>query len=66
MGKRPVHGGRPVGVAPTGKRFEVQHIHWYTVRGGKIAENRAARDDIGMMRQLGLLPPPAAAADSPK
>jgi hypothetical protein len=33
------------------------HIHWYKVRNGKIVEHTANRDDIGMMRQLGLLPP---------
>jgi hypothetical protein len=30
----------------------------YRVLDGKIAEHFANRDDIGMMRQLGLLPPP--------
>jgi hypothetical protein len=29
------------------------------VLDGKIAENFASRDDVGMMRQLGLLPPPS-------
>ncbi len=52
----PVMGGMLVWVAPTGKRFEVQQIHWYTLRDGKIAEHWANRDDIGMMRHLGLLP----------
>ena len=56
VAKRPVNGGMLVGVPPTQKRFEVQHIHWYTLRDGKIVEHRANRDDIGMMRQLGLLP----------
>lgn len=52
----PLNGAMLVGVAPTQKHFQVQHIHWYKVRGGKIAEHTANRDDIGMMRQLGLLP----------
>ena len=56
IGKRPVNGGILVGVEPTGKRFEVSHIHWYTLRDGKIVEHYANRDDLGMMRQLGLLP----------
>ena len=56
VGRLPVNGGMLVGVEPTGKRFEVQHIHWYKVREGKIVEHRANRDDISMMRQLGLLP----------
>ncbi|HXW91261.1 MAG TPA: ester cyclase [Terriglobales bacterium] len=53
----PVDGGMLVGVQPTGRTFEVQHIHMYRVLDGKIAEHFANRDDIGMMRQLGLLPP---------
>jgi len=57
IGKRPVNGGMLVDVQPTGKRFEVSHIHWYTLRDGKIVEHYANRDDLGMMRQLGLLPP---------
>ena len=52
----PVNGAMLVGVAPTQKHFQVQHIHWYKVRDGKIVEHTANRDDIGMMRQLGLLP----------
>jgi len=54
----PVDGGMLVGVQPTGRTFAVQHIHMYRVRDGKIAEHFASRDDVGMMRQLGLLPPP--------
>jgi steroid delta-isomerase-like uncharacterized protein len=57
VGKLPVNGGMLVGVPPTGKRFEVQHIHWYKLRDGKIVDHHANRDDVGMMRQLGLLPP---------
>jgi predicted ester cyclase len=55
----PVDGGMLVGVQPTGRTFEVQHIHMYRVLDGKIAEHFASRDDVGMMRQLGLLPPPS-------
>jgi len=56
VGKIPVNGGLLVGVAPTHKHFEAQHIHWYIVHDGKIVDHYAARDDIGMMQQLGLLP----------
>ena len=56
VGKLALNGGMLVGVPPTGKHFEVQHIHWYRLRDGKIVEHTAARDDLGMMRQLGLLP----------
>lgn len=56
IGQIPVNGGMLIGVEPTNKSFEVQHIHWYKLRDGKIIEHYANRDDIGMMQQLGLLP----------
>ena len=56
VGRMPVSGGMLVGVQPTGRHFEVQHIHMYQLRNGKIAEHFANRDDLGMMQQLGLLP----------
>jgi predicted ester cyclase len=71
IGKLPVNGGMLVGVQPTKKHFEVEHIHWFKLRDGKIVDHFATRDDIGMMRQLGLLPPappfptPAGTAPSP-
>lgn len=54
--QRPVNGGVYLGVAPTGKRFSVLHTHWFVVKDGRIVEHRATRDDLGMSRQLGLLP----------
>jgi steroid delta-isomerase-like uncharacterized protein len=56
VGRLPVSGGMLVGVPPTGRHFEVQHIHMFQVRNGKIIEHFANRDDLGMMQQLGLLP----------
>jgi predicted ester cyclase len=56
MSHFPVDGGMLVGIEPTGRSFEVQHIHMYRMLDGKIA-HFANRDDVGMMRQLGLLPP---------
>jgi steroid delta-isomerase-like uncharacterized protein len=58
VGKRNVNGGYLVGVPPTGKHFEVQAMHWFKLRDGKITEHFPSRDDLGMTRQLGLLPPP--------
>lgn len=55
VGKIPVEGGMLVGVAPTNKSFVVQHIHWWRFRDGLIVEHYATRDDLDMMRQLGLL-----------
>lgn len=58
LGKLPVDGGQMVGVAPTGRKFEVQHLHWFTLRDGLIVEHSGCRDDVGMLVQLGLLPEP--------
>ena len=35
-----------------GKRNELAHIRWYTLRDGKIIQQYATRDDVGIMRQL--------------
>jgi len=51
----PVLGGLLIGVAPTGRRFTVQSIHFYRVVGDEIVEHRAVRDDLGIMQQLGLI-----------
>jgi predicted ester cyclase len=56
VGELPVNGDLLVGVAPTRRRFEVQHIHWYKLRDSRIVDHYANRDDLGMMQQLGLLP----------
>jgi predicted ester cyclase len=55
--ERPVNGGVYLGVAPTGRRFSVLHTHWFKVKDGLIVSHTATRDDLGMSRQLGLLPP---------
>ncbi len=52
---RATHTGNGLGVAPTGKRFEVEQMHFIRVAGGQIAEHWGVRDDAGMMRQLGLI-----------
>lgn len=62
VGRHPfVHHGLLAGVPPTGRSFEVQHIHMMRFKDGLIIEHFADRDDIGMIRQLGLIPQPAAA-----
>ena len=42
---------------PTGKTFAVTQSHWFRIEDGTIIEHRANRDDLGMARQLGWLPP---------
>ena len=39
----------------TGRRIEVDHLHVFRIEGDKVAEHWACRDDIAMMRQLGVL-----------
>jgi predicted ester cyclase len=57
IGQSPfVHEGLLAGVPPTGKSFKTQHINMFRMEDGLIAEHWAARNDVGMARQLGLLP----------
>ena len=49
------HTGEFMGRPPTGKRFTSEHIHIFRMHDGKIAEHWACRDDIGTLRQLGLI-----------
>ena len=54
----PVEGGMLTNIPPTGNPYTVQHIHIFRIENGKIAEHWAARDDLGMMQQLGVVPIP--------
>jgi predicted ester cyclase len=55
VGRNPfVHHGLLAGVAPTGRRIQVQHIHMFRFEDGEIVEHWATRDDVEMMLQLGL------------
>ena len=60
VGRIPVNGGMLVGVPPTHRHFKADAIHWFKLEDGKIADHYATRDDLSMMQQLGLLPPPIA------
>jgi predicted ester cyclase len=44
---------------PTGRSFQQEQVHFVRFREGKGIEHRAVRDDLGMMRQLGVIPAPA-------
>jgi predicted ester cyclase len=46
-----------MGLEPTGRSFsDVHHVYLFRVRGGKVTEYKAVRDDISLMRQLGRVP----------
>jgi steroid delta-isomerase-like uncharacterized protein len=48
------------GVPPTGKRVAASAISIERIQDGKIVERWLSYDQIGMMQQLGLIPPPQA------
>lgn len=58
------HEGPFMGIPPTGRKIEVNEIHIYRLEDGKAVEHRVVRDDLGAMRQLGVIadavPSPAA------
>ena len=49
------HEGPFMGIPPTGERIEVTEIHIYRLEDGKAVEHRVGRDDLGAMRQLGVI-----------
>ena len=55
-------GGLLNGVTPTGRAMEIEVIHVYRVTGGWIAEHWQQRDDLSLLRQLGVLGPDPAPA----
>jgi predicted ester cyclase len=51
-------GGLPPGLPATHKPFAVKHVHLFRfAEDGRAVEHSAVRDDLGMVMQLGLLPP---------
>ncbi len=58
---RAIHnGGEFQGIPPTGKQIEVGGITIERIKDGKIVERRVSSDWLGMLQQLGLVPPPQA------
>jgi steroid delta-isomerase-like uncharacterized protein len=54
------HKGVFNGVAPTGKQVKVEGMDIWRIEGGKIRENWVVMDIMGLMTQLGVVPPPPA------
>jgi predicted ester cyclase len=52
------NGGGLLGVAATGKRMEIRAMHKWIIKDDKVIQQQAVREDLVMMRQLGLAPPP--------
>lgn len=51
-------GGMLTGIPPTRRKVEVLQFHSFSVRGEEISEHSAVRDDLGMVKQMGLVTTP--------
>jgi predicted ester cyclase len=51
------HKGELMGIAPTGKRIAMTGMSIMRLVGGKIVEAWEEWDNLGMMQQLGVVPP---------
>ena len=58
---RGTHQGELMGVAASGNRVEIAGMMINRVSGGKIAETWTNYDAMGMMQQVGAVPPPGQA-----
>lgn len=45
-----------MGMPPTGRRYEIEELHLFRVRAGRVVEHWHQFDQMGMMRQLGVGP----------
>jgi predicted ester cyclase len=52
------HTGDLFGVPATGKRVKQSGIMIYRIKGGKVVEQWAEANMLGLMQQLGVVPPP--------
>ncbi len=53
-----IHAGAFMGMPPTGRRARWSFIDIHRIAGGKIIEHWVEADMLGMLQQLGLVPPP--------
>ena len=56
------HTGDLMGIPPTGREVAYDYIHIMRFRNGKAVEHWGMRDDMALMRQLGVMPERPAAA----
>jgi steroid delta-isomerase-like uncharacterized protein len=55
---RGTHQGELMGIPPSGNRVEVSSISICRFEGGKVIEEWEQYDALGMMQQIGAVPPP--------
>ena len=54
---RGTHTGNFLGIPPTGKQVTFTSTEFYHVAGGKLAEEWVELDMLGLLQQLGAIPP---------
>jgi steroid delta-isomerase-like uncharacterized protein len=59
------HTGDLLGIPPTGKDVRYQYVHFFRFRDGLVAEQWSVRDDMTLMRQLGVVPTPGRPSPAP-
>jgi predicted ester cyclase len=60
------HQGEFQGIAPTGKRFKVSALQLARFEGGRCVERWGSTDELGMMKQLGILEEVASSSSKEK
>ena len=55
---RSTHKGEWMGIAPTGKQVTTTGISIMRIEGGKVVEEWTEVDMLGLMQQIGAVPPP--------
>jgi len=50
------HEGPLMGMPPTGRAVQQDHMHFVRFRDGKAIEHWGVRDELGMMQQMGVIP----------
>ena len=51
-----LHTGDLMGIPPTGRSVAYQYVHFFRFEDGRVAEHWSVRDDMTLMRQLGVIP----------
>ncbi|MEU4560519.1 ester cyclase [Actinoplanes sp. NPDC023936] len=51
------HGAVAQAFPSKGRPFAVTQTHWFRMKDGQVVEHWANRDDMGLARQLGWVPP---------
>lgn len=55
---RGTHRGELMGIPPTDNQVSITGITIHHIENGKVAEEWEMPDNLGMMQQLGVIPPP--------